>query len=302
MSLRQVRQAEEDTALPLAGSSEADAGAVTREQITRPGAATEHVVALEQVSLRYQAEAGGGAGVLEGIDLKLHEGEFVCLLGPSGCGKSTLLKLIAGFIPPTEGFVHMDGEPVKGPDWQRGVVFQQPPLYPWLTARENVRFGLKMRRVPQEESLRLADEYLAKVGLSEYAGSKPYELSGGMKQRVAIARALVNRPRVLLMDEPFGALDALTREDMQLLIRSIWRETRCTILFITHDVDEALFLGTRVLVMSSRPGRIIRELAPGFAGGPVEGSASRTRYSQEFLELREEVLGLIHGQKKELVL
>ncbi|MNC27148.1 Taurine import ATP-binding protein TauB [compost metagenome] len=194
----------------------------------------------------------------------------------------------------------MDREPVRGPDWQRGVVFQQPPLYPWLTTRENVRFGLKMRRVPQEESLRLADDYLAKVGLSDYARSKPYELSGGMKQRVAIARALVNRPRVLLMDEPFGALDALTREEMQLLTRSIWQETRCTILFITHDVDEALFLGTRVLVMSSRPGRIIRELAPGFAAGAADGNTSRARYSGRFLELREEVLDLIHGQKKEL--
>lgn len=264
---------------------------------------TGAIVTLEKVALRYQGEAGGEAGVLEGIDLQLHEGEFVCLLGPSGCGKSTLLKLIAGFLSPTQGVVRMDGAPVKGPDWQRGVVFQQPPLYPWLTARENVRFGLKMRCIPQEESLRLADEYLAKVGLSGYARSKPYELSGGMKQRVAIARSLVNHPRVLLMDEPFGALDALTREEMQLLIHSIWQETGCTILFITHDVDEALFLGTRVLVMSSRPGRIIRELRPGFAAGSLtDGSASRTRYSQGFLELREEVLGLINSQKKELVI
>jgi taurine transport system ATP-binding protein len=287
MAQRQIRQAEERTVI------KPEPGGFPQE--------TGGIVTLEQVSLRYQAEAGGVPGVLEGIDLKLHEGEFVCLLGPSGCGKSTLLKLIAGFIPPTEGTVLMDREPVRGPDWQRGVVFQQPPLYPWLTARENVRFGLKMRRVPQEESLRLADEYLAKVGLSDYARSKPYELSGGMKQRVAIARALVNRPRVLLMDEPFGALDALTREEMQLLTRSIWQETRCTILFITHDVDEALFLGTRVLVMSSRPGRIIRELRPGFTAGAADGSSSRTRYSEGFLKLREEVLGLIHGQKKELV-
>lgn len=288
MGLGQVKQADRQPAAAPGRSVQgaAEAGAV---------------VELEQVSLRYTKESEGGPGVLEGIELKLHEGEFVCLLGPSGCGKSTLLKLIAGFIPPTEGIVRMGGEQIKGPDWQRGVVFQQPPLYPWLTARENVRFGLKMRRVPQEESLRLADEYLAKVGLSDYAASKPYELSGGMKQRVAIARALVNRPRVLLMDEPFGALDALTREEMQLLTRRIWQETRCTILFITHDVDEALFLGTRVLVMSSRPGRISRELHPGFAAGTAEGSASQVRYSGGFLELREEVLGLIHGQKKELV-
>ncbi|MDF2925540.1 MAG: tauB 2 [Paenibacillaceae bacterium] len=260
-----------------------------------PGEETKRIVALEHVSLNYQT--GEGPSVLEDITLNLHEGEFVCLLGPSGCGKSTLLKIIAGFIPPTEGTALMEGEPIKGPDWHRGVVFQQPPLYPWLNTRENVRFGLKMRKVPEAESTKLTEEYLRKVGLLEYGNSKPYELSGGMKQRVAIARALVNSPRVLLMDEPFGALDALTREEMQQLLRNIWWETKCTILFITHDVDEALSLGTRVLVMSRRPGRIIRQLQPSFTYGITGENSSRTRYTKEFLQLREEILDLINGQK-----
>ncbi|MBW4079899.1 ABC transporter ATP-binding protein [Paenibacillus sp. S150] len=255
----------------------------------------EIIISVEKVSLAYGQ--GNGANVLEDIELQLYEGEFVCLLGPSGCGKSTLLKIIAGLIAPTKGTARMDGKNIKGPERHRGVVFQQPPLYFWLSTRENVRFGLKMRKIPKPESLKLADEYLRKVGLQDYAQHKPYELSGGMKQRVAIARALVNSPRVLLMDEPFGALDALTREEMQALLRNIWRDTGCTILFITHDVDEALSLGTRVLVMSRTPGRIIQEFSTSFTYGITAESSSRTRYSQDFLQLREEILQLINKQK-----
>lgn len=255
----------------------------------------EVIISVENVSLAYRA--GTSSNVLEDIGLKLHQGEFVCLLGPSGCGKSTLLKIIAGLIPPTKGTAAMDGEVIKGPDWHRGVVFQQPPLYSWLSTRENVRFGLKMRKIPKQEGSKLADEYLHKVGLLEYAAHKPYELSGGMKQRVAIARALVNSPRVLLMDEPFGALDALTREEMVMMLRNIWRETGCTILFITHDVDEALSLGTRVLVMSRNPGQIIREFKTSFTWEFSGENSSRTRYSQNFVEMREKILDLIHKQK-----
>ncbi|MNE35262.1 Taurine import ATP-binding protein TauB [compost metagenome] len=255
----------------------------------------EVIITVENVSLAYKA--GTSSNVLENIRLKLHQGEFVCLLGPSGCGKSTLLKIIAGLIPPTKGTAAMDGEMIKGPDWHRGVVFQQPPLYSWLSTRENVRFGLKMRKIPKPEGLKLADDYLRKVGLLDYATHKPYELSGGMKQRVAIARALVNSPRVLLMDEPFGALDALTREEMITMLRSIWRETGCTILFITHDVDEALSLGTRVLVMSRNPGQIIREFKTSFTREINEENSSQIRYSQEFIDLRKEILDLIHNQK-----
>ncbi|SEP31244.1 ABC transporter ATP-binding protein [Propionispora vibrioides] len=253
------------------------------------------VVALKDVSLSYNSNKDDNA--LEHIDLTLTEGEFVCLLGPSGCGKSTLLKIIAGFISPTAGTAVMDGEPINGADWHRGVVFQQPPLYPWLNVMENVMFGLKMRNIPVHESRRLAEEYIDKVGLREFRHCKPYELSGGMKQRVAIARSLVNKPRVLLMDEPFGALDALTREQMQILVRNIWWDSKCTILFITHDVDEALSLGTRVIVMSKRPGRILRELKTEFTYKISGDNSNRTRYSDQFLELREEVLNLINRQE-----
>lgn len=253
------------------------------------------IISVENVSLTYGS--GNSANVLEDIELKLYAGEFVCLLGPSGCGKSTLLKIIAGLISPTQGTALMDGISIKGPDWHRGVVFQQPPLYSWLSTRENVRFGLKMRKIPKLEGLKLTDEYLAKVGLLDYAKHKPYELSGGIKQRVAIARALVNSPRVLLMDEPFGALDALTREEMQQLLRSIWQDTGCTILFITHDVDEALSLGTRVLVMSRNPGQIIQAFTTSFTYDITADRASQARYSPEFLKLREEILGLINQQK-----
>lgn len=267
-----------------------------RTEYRRSGEAAAAVVALAGVSLTYRSDHAVDA--LENINLTLDAGEFVCLLGPSGCGKSSLLKIIAGFITPTDGAAVMDGEAITGADWQRGVVFQHPPLYPWLDVAANVRFGLKMRKLPKLESQKLTEEYLKKVGLLEFRTSKVYQLSGGMKQRVAIARALVNQPRVLLMDEPFGALDALTREQMQSLLRNIWRESQCTILFITHDVDEALSLGTRVLVMSKRPGRIIKEFRPDFTHSMMGEKSNRTRYTPEFLKLREEILDLINNYTK----
>ncbi len=265
--------------------------------LSEPGWAEEQadtVVSLKNVSLTYQADSGINA--LADIDLNLHEGEFTCLLGPSGCGKSTLLKIVAGFISPSTGQAVMDGAVIQGADWHRGVVFQQPPLYPWLNTRENVRFGLRMRNLPESESRQLTEEYLRKVGLQEFGNHKPYELSGGMKQRVAIARSLVNKPRVLLMDEPFGALDALTREQMQSLLRNIWWESKCTILFITHDVDEALALGTRVLVMSKRPGRIVKEFKTSFTYAISGENSNRIRYTAQFLQVREEILELINRQ------
>lgn len=252
------------------------------------------VIALNEVYLTYNSD--NNVNALENINLNLHEGEFVCLLGSSGCGKSTLLKIIAGFITPTGGTALMEGQPIKGADWHRGVVFQQPPLYPWLTVEDNIKFGLKMRGVAANESQKRTEEYLRKVGLLEFRNNKPYELSGGMKQRVAIARVLVNSPRVLLMDEPFGALDALTREQMQTLIRNIWWETKCTILFITHDVDEALALGTRVVVMSRRPGKIIKEIKTDFTYSITGENSNRTRYSTRFQMTREEILDLINKQ------
>jgi taurine transport system ATP-binding protein len=264
---------------------------------TEQSPAAPEILALRELSLTYRS-GNGQVSALKDINLSLFDGEFVCLLGPSGCGKSTLLKIIAGFIAPTTGSATLDGEIIQGPDWHRGVVFQQPPLYPWLTVRDNIGFGLKMRGVDKQTSRGLIDTYLEKVRLTKFADLKPYELSGGMKQRVAIARVLVNNPRILLMDEPFGALDALTREEMQNLVRSIWWETKKTVLFITHDVDEALSLGTRVLVMSRGPGRIIREFRTHFSEFITADNSNVTRASREFQQLRTTLLDLINNQQE----
>jgi taurine transport system ATP-binding protein len=258
----------------------------------------EKIVSLRRVGLTYKA-GNKQVNALEDINLDIEAGEFVCLLGPSGCGKSTLLKIIAGFISPTEGEATVNGNIITGSDWHRGVVFQQPALYPWLNVEDNVKFGLKMRKIPKAERTRITEYYLKKVGLFEFRKYKPYELSGGMKQRISIARVLVNSPLVLLMDEPFGALDALTRDQMQNLLRNIWWETKKTILFITHDVDEALSLGTKVLVMSSRPGRIIKEFKTSFTIGMTSDNSNPIRFTPDFRNLREQVLNLINNERTE---
>jgi NitT/TauT family transport system ATP-binding protein len=211
---------------------------------------------------------GTGAQAFEavqGLDCQIEAGQFVCVLGPSGCGKSTLLGALAGHLQPRTGTLDVDGVSVSGPSPQRGMVFQQHTLFPWRRVRDNVAFGLKMRGLGKAERYRAADEILALVGLEGFAGHWPDQLSGGMQQRVEIARVLVNRPRLLLMDEPFGALDALTRLHMQELLLDIWTRIRTTVVFVTHDIDEALFLADRLLVMSPRPGRIIEDLRLDFA-------------------------------------
>lgn len=257
--------------------------------------APEELITIEHVDLDYQGNTGA-IKALENITFNIYPGEFICVLGPSGCGKSTLLKILAGFIPPTSGKVTLEGEEISGTDWHRGVVFQNPPLYEWFTVRQNISFGPKMRKVPKEEYEKLADEYLEKVGLTDFAEKKIYELSGGMKQRVSIARALINNPEILLMDEPFGALDALTRETVQDLTRKIWWNTGKTIFFITHDVEEALLLGTRVIVLSRHPGRVIEDLPIGFSRQIVEEGASDIKFTEAFYKYREKLLRLINGQ------
>jgi NitT/TauT family transport system ATP-binding protein len=197
---------------------------------------------------------------LQEVDLDAGEAEFVCLLGPSGCGKTTLLNLIAGFLVPTGGHLLVDGRPIVGAGTDRGVVFQDYALFPWLTVRQNVQFGPRVHGVALPQRQVLADKYLNMVGLSEFGDRYPHELSGGMKQRVAIARALANRPSILLMDEPFGALDAMTRETMQDELRVVAAQEPKLIIFVTHSVSEAVFLADRVIVMSARPGRFVADI------------------------------------------
>ncbi|MDO9092829.1 MAG: ABC transporter ATP-binding protein [Rubrivivax sp.] len=193
---------------------------------------------------------------LQATDIDIAENEFITILGPSGCGKSTLLRIVAGLDTQTAGEVLLDGQRISGPGADRGMVFQSYTLFPWLTVLENVCFGLRERGLPRQQQLDIAHDFLAKVGLKGFAKHYPKQLSGGMQQRTALARALANQPRMLLMDEPFGALDHQTRELMQELLLGIWEAERKTVLFVTHDIDEAVFMGSRVVVMSARPGRI----------------------------------------------
>lgn len=227
--------------------------------------------------------------VLDDINLQIEEGEFMCLLGPSGCGKSTLLNIVAGLETPSEGQVQLDGMPVKGPGPDRGVVFQQYALFPWLTVRGNVEFGLRLKKISREERNRIVERVLNLVGLQEFRDAWPKELSGGMKQRVAIARAYALDPMVLLMDEPFGALDALTRTQLQDNLAETWHAQQKTVLFVTHDVDEAIFLGTRVVVFSPRPGRVM-EILPVILPTPRKAEA---RNSKAFWEYRQELSDMV---------
>ncbi|MGA2995066.1 MAG: ABC transporter ATP-binding protein [Bradyrhizobium sp.] len=190
------------------------------------------------------------------VDLVIPKGEFACMIGASGCGKSTLLRIIAGFEEPTTGEVAIDGEPVTGPGSDRGMVFQDYALFPWMTVRQNISFGPRQRHLAREEIEKTTDEFVRMVGLERFADRYPNQLSGGMKQRVAIARVLANNANILLMDEPFGALDALTREQLQNELLQIWKRTGVTTIFVTHSVEEAALLADRVLVMSAGPGRI----------------------------------------------
>lgn len=216
-------------------------------------------VQIQDLSIHFGSDAGTHVAV-QNFDLTIEPGEFVCLLGPSGCGKSTVMNALAGFIKATHGSVQLDGSPVAKPGPDRGMVFQQHSLLPWKTVLENVAFGPLMTGATKSQANGLARTFLEVVGLSAYANRFPNTLSGGMQQRVGIARALANYPSVLLMDEPFGALDAQTRHMMQENLLEIWSEFRNTVLFVTHDIDEAVYLGDRVIVMSAAPGRLIEDI------------------------------------------
>jgi len=237
-----------------------------------------------------KAYGSGGDRIVavDGVDLTVEPGEFVAVLGPSGCGKSTILECVAGYFEPTAGSVRVDGEPVSGPGPDRGVVFQENRLFPWKTVRENVAFGPEMRGRPTDG----VDGLLERMGIAEFADAYPGQLSGGMAQRAELARLLANEPSIMLMDEPFSALDAMTRERMQVESLSAWRETAATTLFVTHDVEEAIFLADRVVVVSARPGRVKTVVDV-----PLDRPRRHdVRTSEAFTSLKGELLASIHGE------
>lgn len=238
----------------------------------------------------------GEVVALNGVSFDIKENEFMCVVGPSGCGKSTLLNILAGLDSPTSGEVYVDGNLVEGPGPERGVVFQQYALFPWLTVEKNIEFGLKLKGLPQSEIKERVEKYLEVVGLNEFAKSYPKELSGGMKQRVAIARAYAVNPEVLLMDEPFGALDAQTRTQLQQELLDTWEKEQKTCFFITHDVEEAIILATKVIIMSARPGRIKSIIDVNI---PYPRN-QETKMTREFIELKNEIWAQVYHEYLEV--
>ncbi|MBW4023372.1 MAG: ABC transporter ATP-binding protein [Proteobacteria bacterium] len=259
-------------------------------------ASADAFVRFEGVSVTYGSGTAQATPALSPTDLAFARGDFVCIVGPSGCGKTTLMQTLAGFLPPTGGRVSVGGVEVSGPGPDRGVVFQQAALFPWKTVAANAGFGPAMRGLPRTEQKERVEYWLRSVGLWDFRDRYPYQLSGGMQQRLAIARALANEPELLLMDEPFGALDALTREKMQEELHAVWKRRGMTVLFITHSVDEAVYLGTEVVVMSRRPGRILERIPAPFARIAGERDIRRIKAGADFVALREQVLELIWGE------
>jgi NitT/TauT family transport system ATP-binding protein len=252
----------------------------------------QHKLDLRDISMVYRTRRGGTVTAVDRLNLHVGDREFVSIVGPSGCGKSTVLRMVAGLVRGSGGIVLMDGAPVTEPGAERGMVFQSYTLFHWLTIQRNVEFGLQLKRMPAAERAAIARRYLDMVGLSGFERAYPKELSGGMMQRVALARALANDPDVLLMDEPFGALDAQTRVLMQELLLDLWQAQPKTILFVTHDIEEAIFLSDRIYVMSARPGRIKAEIAV-----PLARPRSLEATSDPaFVALKREIFDLIREE------
>jgi len=251
--------------------------------------------------MRFDLPGGGSVQALKNVSLDLKKGELMSVLGPSGCGKTTLLNIVAGFLAPTEGTISLNEKRVSGPGPERGMVFQQGALFEWMNVRKNIAFGPDMAGKPQKETKERVDKLLSTVGLKDFGDKMVYELSGGMQQRVALARCLANDPDVILMDEPLGALDALTREKMQGLVLKLWKETGKTIILITHSVEEALLLGERLIVMAPRPGRIHKEYRLPFAEMGVGKDLREVKKHKDYGKTREEILTMIWDMEEEIM-
>jgi taurine transport system ATP-binding protein len=258
-------------------------------------------LSINNISMRFDLPNGSSVQALKNVSLDLRPGELMSVLGPSGCGKTTLLNIVAGFLAPTEGQIELNGQRVTGPSAERGMVFQQGALFEWMSVRENVGFGPRMKGADKVETRKKVDDLLDIVGLGDFKEKAVYELSGGMQQRVALARCLANDPDVILMDEPLGALDALTREKMQSLVLKLWKETGKTIILITHSVEEALLLGERLLVMAPRPGRIHREYRLPFADLGVGQDLREVKKHPDYARTREEILSMIWDMEEEIM-
>lgn len=248
-------------------------------------------VSIQNLVRKFETRKGDVVA-LNGVDLDIKDNEFVCIVGPSGCGKSTILNIVSGLLEPTSGKVICNGKEVKGTSSERGVVFQQYALFPWLTVRKNIEFGLKLQKKTKDEMRAITDKYLKIVDLQDFADSYPKELSGGMKQRVAIARAYAVNPEILLMDEPFGALDAQTRTQLQTELLKTWEQEQKTCMFITHDIDEAIILAQRVVIMSARPGRI-KEIVNVDIPYPRD---QKTKLTKEYMDIKNYVWSQVYEE------
>lgn len=258
-------------------------------------------LSIENISMRFDLPNGSHVQALQDVSLELKAGELMTVLGPSGCGKTTLLNIVAGFLAPTGGTVKLGGNIVTGPDAERGMVFQQGALFEWMNVRDNVSFGPRMKGESPNKYNSVVEHLLEVTGLGDFKDKAIYELSGGMQQRVALARCLANDPDVILMDEPLGALDALTREKMQGLVLKLWKETGKTIILITHSVEEALLLGERLLVMAPRPGRIQKEYHLPFAEMSLGADLREIKHDPDYARKREEILSMIWDMEEEIM-
>jgi taurine transport system ATP-binding protein len=255
----------------------------------------------QNLNMIFKTPKGETVHALKDLNFTIKKGELLTVLGPSGCGKTTLLNITAGFIRPTSGIIKLNNKEINGPGVDRGMVFQQGALFEWLTVAENVNFGLRMKEEDAVKTQKKVDEWLDIVGLKGFGNTPTYQLSGGMQQRVALARCLINDPELILMDEPLGALDALTREKMQSLVLKIWKETGKTIILITHSVEEALLLGEKVYVMAPRPGRIHKEYKLPFALQGLKEDLRNIKNNKEFVSKREEILSMIWDMEEEIM-